>query len=266
MTEDPAEIGELDLLAFVDGRLDPARRREVEAYLATRPQLAQRVREDLADNEAIRAALDPTLAEAVPDRLLRLLERRRRPRRPYRWKAAAAAAMLAAAGLAGWTAGKATHGQAPLDLEDFFEGAADDYALEQVVRAEPAEPLDRGAGRLAWQSGEVAVELAQPDLSEQGFRLVDRRLVSAGEQPAVRMTYENRTGRQVSLFLKTHWQDDALAEVAVTVEHDRTRAYWVDGPFAFVLAGELPERDLVDLARSIDAAMDTRAFASDTPR
>ncbi|MGE5546648.1 MAG: anti-sigma factor family protein [Solirubrobacterales bacterium] len=49
-----APVSESDLLAYVDGRLDPARQAEVEAHLIAHPEDAHRVAADLALQEGLR--------------------------------------------------------------------------------------------------------------------------------------------------------------------------------------------------------------------
>ena len=62
-------ITEADLHAFVDGKLPAARRLEVDAYLAQRPEEAERLRAYTAQNDELRALFNPVLDEAVPERL-----------------------------------------------------------------------------------------------------------------------------------------------------------------------------------------------------
>ncbi len=49
-------ITDSDLIAFVDGQLDPMRRLEVEAHLAAHPEAAARVMADFHDRDALRAS------------------------------------------------------------------------------------------------------------------------------------------------------------------------------------------------------------------
>ncbi|MGK0631806.1 anti-sigma factor family protein, partial [Bordetella bronchiseptica] len=48
---------EIDLNAYVDGQLDPARRIEVEDFLSRHPEEAMRVMADLRQRDALRWAL-----------------------------------------------------------------------------------------------------------------------------------------------------------------------------------------------------------------
>ncbi|MBC7953711.1 MAG: zf-HC2 domain-containing protein [Rhodospirillaceae bacterium] len=54
MTICSAPITESDLLAFVDDRLSPGRRREIEDHLVRCPEIAHRVAADLALLEGLR--------------------------------------------------------------------------------------------------------------------------------------------------------------------------------------------------------------------
>ena len=92
-------ITEADLHAFVDGQLTPERQHEIAAYLASRPDEAQRVDSYRVQKRELRALFDPVLDEAVPTRLLRAA----RPRTPWYLQRLAAGVVIAiASGTAGW--------------------------------------------------------------------------------------------------------------------------------------------------------------------
>lgn len=98
------DIGENDLHTLIDGRLAPGRRCELEAFLATHPDAAERVR-DLRDQRALLAELGETLADAGPGPILSrsaeaLVHAVRRHRHVRQAVASLAAAVLIVAGRA----------------------------------------------------------------------------------------------------------------------------------------------------------------------
>lgn len=73
-------VTEEEVQEYIDGRLSSARRQEVDAYLATRPQRAAEVRALLRQQEALRRLGEDILNEPIPDRFQDIL--RRIPTRP----------------------------------------------------------------------------------------------------------------------------------------------------------------------------------------
>src|SRR5215204_5089342 len=66
-----APITEGDLQAYADGRLPESRRDAVEAWLATRPDEAERIAAYRRLAQEVRAAYDSMISEPVPERLAR---------------------------------------------------------------------------------------------------------------------------------------------------------------------------------------------------
>ena len=64
-------VTEADLHAFVDGRLPAERQVEIAAYLAARPEDAQRLEAYRAQKRELHALFDPVLDEQPPQRLLK---------------------------------------------------------------------------------------------------------------------------------------------------------------------------------------------------
>src|SRR5690606_23587588 len=99
-------IGDADLSAWVDGRLEAGRADLVEAWLA-RPENATaraRIERWRRQDGALRAALDPILSEPVPERLRAAIAgapRRRRTRLRWLVPAAVAAVLGLAVGAGG---------------------------------------------------------------------------------------------------------------------------------------------------------------------
>ena len=103
MTEPHIPVTEDELHAYVDNELPAERRGDVEAWLATHPDDAERVQSWRTMAEALHARYDSVADEAVPKRL----EIERLVRQPRKWVYGAIAATLAAfiaGGGVGWLA------------------------------------------------------------------------------------------------------------------------------------------------------------------
>jgi len=177
-----APISEADLQAFIDGRLAEARRAEVDAVLATQPELTDQVASYRAHNAALRAAFDPVLAEPVPVRLLDAT--RPRPRRA--WAAAAALAWVALGGVGGWAvseayrpAERAPRVEAPLPLRAAIAHAV--YAPE--VRHPVEVGADQEAHLVAWLSKRLGAPVRAPKLESVGYRLISGRMLLSEAGP-----------------------------------------------------------------------------------
>lgn len=63
-----------DIHAFFDGELDPDRRQEIVNMIKEDPETIRRLAEYATQNEGMHLLFDFMLSEAVPDRLLQILE------------------------------------------------------------------------------------------------------------------------------------------------------------------------------------------------
>src|SRR5882757_5903924 len=103
MTDPRIPITEDELHAYVDNELPAERRGDVEAWLATHPDDAERVRSWRTMAETLHARYDAVADEPVPKRL----EIERLARQPRKWMYGAIAATLLAfiaGGGVGWLA------------------------------------------------------------------------------------------------------------------------------------------------------------------
>ena len=64
-----APVTEAELQAFVDGQLPPARKLDIESYLATRPAAPLRLEAYRAEKRGRHAMFDPVVNEPLPQRL-----------------------------------------------------------------------------------------------------------------------------------------------------------------------------------------------------
>src|SRR5436189_6128261 len=76
--------------AYVDGALSDSARAEVEAWLASHPEDAERLRAYIEQNDLLRSLYNPVLDEPVPAAQLAV--------RPHAWRRHAAAPAIFAAG------------------------------------------------------------------------------------------------------------------------------------------------------------------------
>ena len=94
-------VSEADLQAYADGRLPEDRRAAVEAWLAARPEEAERVAAYRRLAQEVRGAYETMLSEPVPPRLAQAASRRQ----PWRRVAATAGWLtlgIAIGAPAGW--------------------------------------------------------------------------------------------------------------------------------------------------------------------
>ncbi len=71
----PETVTDDEIQEYIDGRLTPARRKQVEAYLALRPERASEVQSLLRQQEALRRLGEDILNEPIPDRFQDILRR-----------------------------------------------------------------------------------------------------------------------------------------------------------------------------------------------
>lgn len=260
MTDHYPAVRDIDLMAYADGLLDadPKRKTEVETYLRQHPEEAARVRDYAAQNTAIRRLFNPVLSEPVPERLQAVLDYRRGWALGPVARAAIALGLILAAGFTGWVIGQ--RGQsAPWPMQAFVDQmlmtdehpyltSRSDFnqALDQAME-ERTQPLD-------WLSHQIAVSLQPPDLTSQGFTLVEKRLVAANDPQAVQIMYATSSGRRLSLFLRTRWQDEP-PQFRFAENDGVTMVYWLEGPLAYALAGQLDRQEMVDVVQTLRTSM-----------
>ncbi len=258
MTDDSG-ITELDLLAYADGRLEPARAQKVEAALAADPELRAKVADFAAQNRELAAQFDAYANAPLPERLARVLApRRERPaRRRVRAAVVQAAAVVLialAAGTGGWTLGRMDRrGGSGAEV---LAGAA---ALHETGRPGRSATADTGgsARPLTWFADRIALELQLPDLRDRGFALVRKDRVELAGTQGLRLRYAAPTGQHLDVFLKSRWRQRA-SPIATHRRGDVALAHWMDGPLRVVVAGDGDARGTV---RRLAAALRARLNA-----
>jgi anti-sigma factor RsiW len=202
-------ITEDELHAYVDQALDPARRAEVEDYLAHHPEVARRVAGDVQQRDQLRAALAPIAEEPVPPELgLAQLLEARQLRRPARWQLAiAAVALVGLGGFGGWALrGPASGPSAPAassGIAALAEEAADSYRVYAPDRVHPVELRAAQQRELVtWVSDRLQRPVAVPDLSAAGYRFMGGRVVATAHGPAGLLMYDDDRGTRMVVLIR----------------------------------------------------------------
>ena len=196
-------IGEDDVQAFIDGRLNRPRYEEVEAYLAENPAVRDRVVRDREHRDRLRLALAGKFAEPIPARLrIATIQAARRASVLHRLRTVAAAGMIFIAGAAsGWVASRA------LPARSAAVGVAiNASAAYRTFVVEVAHPVEVDAAHeqhlMGWLSKRLGRKLTAPDLSRFGYGLIGGRLLPAGGNAAAQLMYENADKARLTLYVQ----------------------------------------------------------------
>jgi anti-sigma factor RsiW len=246
-----------DLNAYADGQLAADRAAEVAAALARDPALFARVADVRAQNAALRDALDPMLAEPIPERLLEATSAPPAAARAGlpRWlrPAFAAAATLVLGIALGWFGRETTLERAGTPTT-FARAAAVTHALYSVDSRRPVEVwANEEKGLVTWLTRRLGAQAHAPDLNAVGYALVGGRLVAGNDKPTALLMYENADKERLTLQWRKTGAGVGTGEAAFryAVEDGVGVFYWVDEECAYALAGKLDRSQLLAVARVV---------------
>lgn len=255
-------VGEDELQAFVDERLDPARRDAVEAWLAGHPAERERLALERRQRAALRAQLQAKADEPVPARLrIATLQANARARRLRRIGTAAAAVALFLLGAgAGWLAHdpRVPTGVAAAPTAPIAQGAA---AAWRTFVVEVAHPVEVGAAQeqhlLQWLSKRLGRPLSAPNLQPFGYRLIGGRLLpGSADGAAAQLMYEDEAGRRLTLYV----QAARGTETAFRFQKDGEAATfaWIDQGFGFAVTANASREELLPIAEAVYRGLSPR--------
>ena len=277
-----------EIEAYIDGQLTGHQKAEMETWLAQNPALEKKVREDMAIGDVLDNAFAQILNEPVPDHLLDVFAQQEKPKTnvltqlfalrpgvPQAGAFAAVAIVFFALGGGFWQNGfwhnglqqdinqgqqqvmlmgdarNTTSPRAPVASRG--QGGATVAPVAGIVdgdmpQATTAEPLN-------WLTQKVALETKAPDLSAQGFGLVDRKLVTYQGQKSVQLLYQNAQGKELSLYMKARWQPQP--PVFKFQNSGKTGSVvWEDGPLLYALSSPVLDKNQgMYLAQAVREAM-----------
>lgn len=246
-----AAITESELQAYADGRLEPERRAAVDAWLAARPEEAERIADYRKLAEALRAAYDPFFTESAPQRFMR-------PR--ARWRRYAAAAGWMALGLlvgtlAGWQLHEAR--PAPPPIADAGSVMARRAAIAHATYSpEVRHPVEVGADQethlVAWLSKRLGAQVRAPNLDQVGYSLVGGRLLPGDSGPVAHFMYQCSQGTRVTLYVRTEAASNRETAFRYVREGNVRVFYWVDRKMGYALSsGDISKDDLFKVADAV---------------
>ena len=250
----PTPISEADIHAYVDGQLAPERVARVEAALGEDAVQTERVAAMRAQNAALRDALDPVLAEPIPERLLAAATSPRgRAAGARRWFAAAlamAATLLVGVGI-GWFGRDALIERAGTPTT-FARQAAFAHALYAADVNRPVEVWAAEEKRLVtWLTKRLGFPVHAPDLNGVGYALVGGRLVAGNEKPTALFMYENADKQRLSLQVRKQPAGTDETAFRYAVENGVGVFYWIDDICGYAISGNLDRAQLLKIAHVV---------------
>ena len=235
---DELQISDSELQAYADGRLSEERSRAVEAWLAARPDDAERVAAYRRLGEELRRAYDPVLDEPLPD----WLGGARVPRR--RWHGLARVASWMALGLAigafaGWEFRDSRQVAAP--RADVGAVMAHRAAVAHATYSpEVRHPVEVGADQeahlVAWLSKRLGTQLRAPKLESVGYSLVGGRLLPGETGPVAHFMYQCNQGTRVTLYVRSDMGSNRSTAFRYAREGNVGVFYWVDTKVGYALS------------------------------
>jgi anti-sigma factor RsiW len=207
MTVPERDISEHELHAYVDERLWPERRLEVEHYLRTQPELARRLAAYRAQRAGLRAAFAVQADAPVPPELdlARLLQTRRRQRHGWRQIAVAIVLSFCVGSAAGWYMGlPRTPDQTEYAVTLLQQEAMSSHTVYAADRRHAVEVTAAEQEHLAqWLSNRLRRAVAPPDLSHAGYKLLGGRLLATERGAAAALfMYDDAQGNRLSVLMR----------------------------------------------------------------
>jgi len=246
-----APVTESELQAYADGRLEPKRRMAVEAWLATRPEEAERIADYRKLAKELRGIYDPVMAETLPPRFVR---------KRVQWRRFAFAAGWMAIGfligtLSGWEFHESRPTAAP--AADAGVAMARRAAIAHATYSpEVRHPVEVGADQeahlVAWLSKRLGAPLRVPQLDEVGYSLVGGRLLPGDTSPVANFMYQTQKGARITLYVRTEVAGNRETAFRYA-EEGRVRVfYWVDRKMGYALSsGDISKDELLKVANTV---------------
>jgi anti-sigma factor RsiW len=247
MNSQKAAVSELDLHAYVDGRLSEERRAEVEAYLTASAQESERVRAYQEQNKILRALFDSVLDEPIPPKWQSSRRHWSFPLRPV----AAASVCIIVGGLLGWVLRGEYAGRSAKRV-DFARQAAMAHAVYTPEVRHPVEvSAEQEEHLVGWLSKRLGAPLKAPHLLDLGYELVGGRLLPGDQGPVAQFMYQDKNGQRLTLYIKTDASTERETAFRFSQEGTVGVFYWIDRQLSYALSGEAGKNELLRVANAV---------------
>ena len=241
---------EFELHGYVDGVIDDDVAARVEAHLRKHPEVAEKVRDYMAQRDHIRLFARSGAATAPADAIDKLeaqLARRLKRGAILRWPRMA---VMAALFLAGWLAHTL---YVPL-----MEGPpyTDEIVRAHVLASDaPEEIIPISADRVARLFARLGEMARLPDLRVFGYEPIGAQLLPSDEGIVLHVPYRDASGTILSYFL-LHSEDEAELPQHILHRQGVTMAYWQHDHSRYALAASLADEEVRELAAFLEAAQE----------
>ncbi len=276
----PPSVTEHELQAYVDQQLPAERQQEVQAYLARRPEEAQRVQSYQAQKQALQALFNPVLDEPVPQRLRQAAQTATPPHVAtaanapwYLQRLAVAVAIAVVSGATGWglrsnleaAPGTLAQRSVPQAITmaaatGFAQRAAVAHAVYSPDVRRPVEVrADQEDQLVAWLSKRMGATMKPPHLQTLGYTLDGGRLLPGDKGPVAQFMYQDPAGAKLTLYVSQEVPAAARAASSPNLDTAFRFAqdngvnvfYWVNGPFGYAISAQADKPELARVSGEV---------------
>ena len=234
-------ITEAELHAYVDGALLEGERAGIEAWLASHPEEAERLRAYAEQDTLLRSFYNPVLEEPVPATLLAV--------RPRAWWSYAAAAGIFVLGIGlGWFVRGVFMTPQVVPSPLARQAAIAHVVYSPEVRHPVEVTADEEEHLVRWLSKRLGTALKAPKLAPLGYELVGGRLLSGPQGPVAHFMYQDARGQRLTLYVSRQRGEPRDTAFRFSQEERVSVFYWVDGNFGYALSGEVRREQLLKVA------------------
>ena len=253
-------ITDEELVAYLDGALDRARRRDIEAALQHDEVLAARLAKLDIDTDAIRAVFGRIEEKAPVGRLRARLDdeharARSKPRLRSQWFRIAAALLLGVGLGLGVGFGVAPHPSNLVDSTKNWRGSVADYHVLYTTATLASVGGDGGnqRGEVAAAAGKLRLPIAVDALQLPGFNFKRAQILQFKGEPLAQFAYLDQSGTPFA-FCATH-TGEADSAIETSTIHGLAAASWNKDGYGFIVIGgtqaDIVRRAATELAARI---------------